>query len=303
MSKETAFILYSMNSQAPFTYPAYELGRDNFEADLRWLVDPSTDLVTHIEGFTAFNLHLQNTQLNDDFLAQPVGSDELIKLQQSKPQRLGHYFEHTAERYLRYLSTQSSSQVKNVQRAIRLYKHTDKGRDTLGELDFVYETPNGLNHLEVAVKFYLSYFDGSSWQWLGPDARDSLPKKLNHMANHQLPLSKNPALQLSISKQLFWVKGALFQPWLEPIAPTPMGINTLACQNYWLHFKQLKHFLKQNQKNWRAITKAQWLGCGPTNTELDLSEVNEKRALMLVETRALTPQRVMVVPDHWPHVE
>lgn len=52
-------------------------------------------------------------------------------------------------------------------------------------------------HWEVAVKFYLLH----QGCWYGPNAEDRLDIKLDHMLNHQLPLSQHP---LFIEQHPLW---------------------------------------------------------------------------------------------------
>jgi hypothetical protein len=62
---------------------------------------------------------------------------------------------------------------------------------TMGELDFVYEDKEKqLNHLEVAVKFYLLRQNGDGFERLiGPNGGDWYERKLEHLFKKQLPLS------------------------------------------------------------------------------------------------------------------
>ncbi len=67
-------------------------------------------------------------------------------------------------------------------------------KKTLGEMDFIYEDKNRqLNHLEVAVKFYLLKPDASGFERLiGPNGGDWYERKLEHLFKKQLPLSESP---------------------------------------------------------------------------------------------------------------
>jgi len=65
---------------------------------------------------------------------------------------------------------------------------------TLGEIDYLYQDNNGqLNHLEIAVKFYLLKPDKFGFERLiGPNGSDWYERKLLHLFNKQLALSDLP---------------------------------------------------------------------------------------------------------------
>ena len=72
-----------------------------------------------------------------------------------------------------------------------------EGGRTVGEFDCLCRArvPGHAVHLELAVKFYLGYRGG----WLGPDARDSLDRKLTRLAEHQLQLADTPAARSALA--------------------------------------------------------------------------------------------------------
>ena len=65
---------------------------------------------------------------------------------------------------------------------------------TLGELDLLVSGEGEVWHLELAVKFYLCApgRPGDAWSdWIGPNGRDRLDRKLDRMRDHQLPLGQS----------------------------------------------------------------------------------------------------------------
>ncbi|MFZ6873050.1 DUF1853 family protein [Undibacterium sp. Di27W] len=103
--------------------------------------------------------------------------------------RLGLYAERLYEFYLT---------VHGLLSAHGLQVH-DKGAGTIGEFDFLLETSSGLQHVELATKFYL-YHPGANVQpdlydYLGPNLADSLGAKLHKIIVQQLQLSQHPLAQ------------------------------------------------------------------------------------------------------------
>lgn len=87
--------------------------------------------------------------------------------------------------------------ANNIQ--IQVDKH-----QTLGELDFVCNTPTGIHHIELTYKFYLYKTDVATEmeRWIGPNLKDSLVKKLQKLEVKQFPMLHHP-----ICKKLFLDKG------------------------------------------------------------------------------------------------
>ncbi len=95
------------------------------------------------------------------------------------------------------------------------------GQRTIGEFDLIVDNAGTAEHWELAVKFYLGTGDVLNLDnWHGPDPSDTLERKINRLASHQLRLSQDPAGQ-SLLEQNGWdvrrvrslVKGRLFHPY------------------------------------------------------------------------------------------
>ncbi|MEE3210323.1 MAG: DUF1853 family protein, partial [Pseudomonadota bacterium] len=91
--------------------------------------------------------------------------------------RLGFRFEQL------WQSALSSSEIPFIANQ----QITDEGR-TLGELDLLIPRGQSTLHIELALKFYLGVED----DWIGPNRRDLLSRKIQHTFDHQLPLAQNP---------------------------------------------------------------------------------------------------------------
>lgn len=114
---------------------------------------------------------------------------------------------------------------------------------TLGELDLLLQDEEGVHHLELAIKLYLGPRHGQgedAAQWLGPGSLDRLDLKLEHLAQHQLPLSSNPECRPLLEElgawpasAELWLGGYLFYPWpgdcTAPWAPTASTCMDAGC--------------------------------------------------------------------------
>ncbi|MFZ6734669.1 DUF1853 family protein [Undibacterium sp. Ji42W] len=165
-----------------------------------------------------------DTQALPQWLAElDRNPDPLLDLLQRHPsRRLGLYAERLYELYLH---------VHGLLLAHGLQVH-DKGAGTIGEFDFLLQTDNGLQHLELATKFYL-YYPGVAtapdlYDYLGPNLADSLGAKLHKIIDQQLQLSSHPLAQQVLPKPVQSAQ-ALVLGWLfyrdEAIVETFMPLH------------------------------------------------------------------------------
>ncbi len=123
-----------------------------------------------------------------------IDPDEVVSFILRQPtRRVGRYFERLLYFYL--------SRIRRADIIASGLQIRDDSR-TLGELDFVFQTrsPTGsgqhsdsfLTHWETAVKFYLwcpdQTVEGS--HLIGPNAADTLERKVARLLHHQLPLGQ-----------------------------------------------------------------------------------------------------------------
>ena len=133
--------------------------------------------------------------------------------------------------------------------------------NTLGELDLLIHTPTETIHAELALKFYLGVED----DWIGPNRRDLLSRKLEHTINHQLPMGQAPATQaclseknIKISRSLSIMRGCLFHPIHEQkTAQLPVEIAPNHWRGIWCPVDLLTHYLPESA--WYVLAKQDWI--------------------------------------------
>ena len=119
------------------------------------------------------------------------------------------------------------------------------GKRTIGEFDLIVDNNGTVEHWELALKFYLGIGDVSNQvNWHGPDPSDTLARKINRMASHQLRLSQHPAgqklLQLNgwdVRRARSLVKGRLFHPYQSFLLQQfliPPNVNPGHEKGWWL---------------------------------------------------------------------
>ncbi|WP_022952805.1 DUF1853 family protein [Leucothrix mucor] len=181
-------------------------------------------------------------------------------LSQLKSRALGHRFEALIGYWLT-ISPNYQILTRNLQ------LHHD-GR-TLGELDFIVRDlrSDAVIHLEVSVKFYMGLTpQASQYYWFGPNLKDCLGKKIDHLKQHQTQLSVlYPELMpQTIDQRCCCVKGRLFYPEQESGTRGPNGINPNHLRGVW--GEDVAGFVSDNDlefvpsnSQYLAINKPQWL--------------------------------------------
>lgn len=190
----------------------------------------------------------------------------LCHLAAQQGRRLGLYFEHL---WHFFLAEDPEVELVAHNLAVR-----DGGR-TLGEFDCIYHClqRDRYIHLELAVKFFLGYAPGhnlarsSPWQqWLGPNSRDRLDLKMQHLLEHQIRLGDHPqarsileALGVDALAHEVVIKGYLFRGLHSP-QPPPECFNPDAPLEYWLSVDQLAHYLADHVNgHYQILPKSHWL--------------------------------------------
>lgn len=146
----------------------------------------------------------------------------------------------------------------------------------IGEFDFLFRSEKQMEHWETAVKFYLytKNKDGEI-NWYGPNASDTLEKKLHRMLAHQLRLSENPEAksllrainQDSVSARMF-IKGYLFYPIdaeseapRQPVSGCEISSSHLA--GWWANIESLGqdvlNSFSSKSLRWRILPRLEWL--------------------------------------------
>ncbi|WP_303603368.1 DUF1853 family protein [Gilvimarinus sp. 1_MG-2023] len=187
----------------------------------------------------------------------------LAHLAQRKSTRLGLYFES-----LWSFFWQAGGNTKILAHNLQI-EHNKK---TIGSLDYVIEENARFIHIEAAVKFYLLVGDNpqSYHHWIGPNANDSLGKKLDHLQGHQFPLLHKTTTQTVLARnqidfgliqQRLILKGALFWPGhrdLKSIANQGQYHNKSTAEYLWLPVNQLHRVDKKGL--YTIIPRNRWIG-------------------------------------------
>ncbi|MDH1261638.1 DUF1853 family protein [Pseudomonas sp. GD03944] len=259
--------------------------------------------------------------LADWLLHQDQDSSALLAwLAQSSVRRLGLYYERLWQFALR---AAPGIELLAANLPIR------QGGHTLGELDLLLRDEEGTHHLELAVKLYLGpeHDDGDqARQWLGPGSHDRLDIKLDHLSQHQLPLSARaearPALaELDVPgiNAALWLGGYLFYPWPHTCHP-PQGANPQHLTGHWLHRRDWPAFRRDSPPGtWQPLPRQAWLAPARIATEDlwgserlsqwfdDLLPLSNAQLLARVQPDAhgdwVEAERIFLVDDRWPETD
>lgn len=213
--------------------------------------------------YTAYIPKLQQLDLNP----QPL-EDFLV---QHKNHRLGYYFEYLL---LFWLLDRDFHHFELIQHRATLFD----GKITIGELDYLVKNhqTGQIEHWEIAIKFYLGHPPlNDSYRWLGANDRDSLGRKLTHLAEQQFRFDhyKN----YPIEKRCLLVKGRLFYPSSHKTLLARATGESLAClapqhlQANWLLWDEFVSSPEAHLLQWRHVSKDEWLADQQCNKRLPLA--------------------------------
>jgi hypothetical protein len=199
---------------------------------------------------------------------------------------------------------------------------------TLGELDMLLRDRDGVHHLELAIKLYLGPQQGNgadSAQWLGPGCHDRLDRKLDHLHQHQLPISARPesrdalaALGIEAFNAHLWLGGYLLYPWPGHAQP-PLGAHPQHLHGGWLHQHAWPAFFAQSRPGrWQPLPRHAWLAPAhypeeqtwtPTQLEQWLAELDPHAPAQLMVRLTEKAcghweeaERLFLVADLWPNL-
>lgn len=226
--------------------------------DLQWTVESPSLLDFESSELSKPSVEFTDVKLGDLRTAAPstVESNraaELLQFVDPCPRRVGHYMEALVHFQLAHVM-----QRKIFARQQQIFE----GKQTLGELDFVYESDQGeAVHLEVAVKFFL-YLPGRvgfPCPFIGPNSIDNFTRKTQRMLTHQLPLSDRWVGKVDRKEML--VKGRIFtNPTVGNPMETPVTLAADCLTGTWLWAHQLDWFRDwPSDHRFVVLSKPHWL--------------------------------------------
>ncbi|WP_347331523.1 DUF1853 family protein [Marinimicrobium locisalis] len=237
-----------------------------------------------------------------------------LALKQAPEKRLGQYFERL---YACLMTDLLGWELLAHNLPVR-----GEGR-TLGELDFILRHPHTgqVEHHEIAVKFYLGHPSPQSGVplWYGPNARDRLDIKTDHLLGHQSRMIERPETLAALRHagieppqvaRLF-MPGYLFYPSHRQWSP-PANVPSDHWRGHWRHLDTLTD---ADTHHWVALRKPHWLGPwvqeevpNAEDTLATLQTVREHHRPRLFaqmsfdaeHARWVETERTFVVPSRWP---
>jgi hypothetical protein len=273
----------------------------NLADDLEWLKHAPSLLST-----AQIMNQLRSFNPSNDFVATSSTSRE--EFPALKSSRLGLYFEQLFTHLL-----QSSQHYQLV--ATNLQIHRD-GR-TIGEFDCLLRAlaDSSLIHLELAVKFYLQLGTGQQMSdWVGPNYRDRLDIKYEHLLKHQLQLAEHPdvtawlkARNLTIDSKALFTRGRLYYQlnnFLNASYCFPSEVISGHQKGFWCSLDEFTDF--QSSKpglKWFKLPKPFWFA-DISSKSLDLlqpfllPECNQLQQVVAVSSHR-EHMRGFVVTDEW----
>ena len=167
---------------------------------------------------------------------------------------LGHRFECLVDYWLT-ISPNYSRVARNIQ--------LNEERRTIGELDFLIRDLHSdeFIHLEVAVKFYMGFINGTEMScWYGNNLHDRLDKKFGRLSDFQTQLSqlhpdKIPGV---VDRRYCWLKGRLFYPESTAMA-APDGCAASHLRGVWGESVDAHLAASDGRLQAHAIGKSGWL--------------------------------------------
>ena len=250
--------------------------------------------------------------LDDD----PAELDNLLAGQ--KDRRLGKYFETL---WYFWLSHHPRYQIieNNLQVII--------DGETLGEIDFIVldKKTKQVLHWEVAIKFYLGVGDTAEMSnWHGPNLRDRLDIKVDHLLHRQSTITNNPRVAewlaqrgIRIDGCAVILKGRLYYPWHSDVSwsdssgrTSPALCSADHLRGWWLNTEQFEQRF-DNKQRFMPLINSGWLEKIPTNsvkkfyTKKRIFETLSNKILRLPLHLMLcdlehTRDRVFLTAKNWP---
>jgi len=224
--------------------------------------------------------------------------------------RLGHYAENLLAFYFGWRG-------QLVAHSLQV-----RARTTIGEFDFLLNTPDGFEHWEFACKFYLFAESASEptntlANFVGPNLMDNLHDKSRKIMQAQLALGQHADAQKYLPEPLHAAR-ALLKGWLFYPSVHSQSLPEIAephCRGLWCRLSELgdlhgEHFLILSRLRWLAPARVQ-AGSSMTlaqlHSHLEQQFAIDARPVLVVSLKdcdqsLIETERIFVVPDGWNQV-
>ena len=284
--------------------------------DLQWAI--SSPLLLDQPPLPNLFISPETTDLLRKLHSNPAPLLEFLVDKETKA--LGAYFEHLIIFWLSNLPSVSLI-ASNVQ--------VFRDKQTIGEIDVLFEQGEKIFHWEMAVKFYLNIKSGQkASHFVGPRLKDSLDAKLQRIFSHQIPLLKAPETQkiltdLEVKKVVSsaMVKGMLFQPMSRRSTQKnqfPPEVSNTCPTGSWVTFQMLDKIENPDFSHFLILKKAQWFTDFYYPEEVISGDINSLKkcaaeqikihhtpvmaCLFGAKDRGVfkSDTRIFIVPDEWP---
>src|SRR5690554_363603 len=254
-----------------------------------------------------FNLNLPTLKRIIDFVSDNIlfeeKAEDLIKLPLGKyaEQLVATFFNHSIQHHLLGNNIQLISQNK-----------------TIGEVDFLLENQKTKTniHLEFAIKFYLKTTENGAVEYLGPNAKDSLARKLKKMHEHQLQLLQKhqQLLPLGFQKIIFHPKLLMKVYSFFPFEEWKKRDKNFATEGWWLKFKDWESLVEVASYFQFINDKKQWIF--PYSSQNKMQDIPESKVylnkffskdrnyVMVIrwDTNKKIVDRGFIVRNEWPKI-
>lgn len=196
-----------------------------------------------------------------------------------------------------------SESIRNAENYDLLYENVqiEEDKRTIGELDFIIrdKANNEILHLELAYKFYLldpSISSDLLTNWIGPNRKDNLKKKLEKVKSKQFPLlyhkasiAKFSGIEIDKVSQVLCLLASLFIPFQYQSRLPPLYAKCV--KGYYINidiFLRLQHMGKfyylPSKKEWgmKPSENKEWTGIKDIEKVLEKAVI-EKQAYLCWE--------------------
>lgn len=216
--------------------------------------------------------------------------------------RVGYYVEALVQALL-----ESEASISELQHGLQIRRE----KETLGELDFLFQQDGKLHHLEVALKLYLCYPEGAEngSHFVGPNATDSFERKRDRLLGKQLPFGRE--FFPKIEKSQHAVKGMIFyHPSGEGRVPLPELLNPEHARGVWIRESELESLLARwpSHRSGRILKKPFWLAARGEELSVDEIEAATRHHFTKWDGPVYLAgfecgrevERIFVMPECWP---